>query len=143
MADSINVQTGTAREWAVLPPAGAFDLTPIEIPINMYSEITFAIAYGRSEDGGAITYTVEFSNDATNWYQISEVHSVTPVPGTDVVDLTQRVEMSYTATNDIVERFMTPSFTTPMQWVRILCRESGEIANPGLASVEYLIRGGI
>lgn len=145
MADSINIETGVARGWAILPAAGAFDATPIEIPINMYSEVTFAVAYqnGDEQGGGGLSYTIEFSNDATNWYRIAEVNSVVPVPGADVVDLTQRVEMSYTAVGTDVERFMTPSFTTPMKWIRILCKESGSIGSPGYASVEYLIRGGI
>jgi len=140
---AINYTIGEAREWAALPAAGAYDAAPMEFPIQSFSELSFGIRYRAALAGGAVTYTVEFSSDRVIWYRVAEVHSVTPVPGADVVDLTQRAEFSYMAVGIDPESFMTPSFTTPMAWARILFKETGQIGSPGSVSCEYLLRGGI
>lgn len=135
--------TGIARETASLPPAGAYD-DGLTIACNQYEQIDFLISYttdaGAGSPGG-VTYKLEWSNEGTRWYQICEVQAPVMVSGADIVDTTQRVEVSYVATTAGLERFMTPNFDIASQFVRIRVKENTNEANPGVVKIEYFMNG--
>lgn len=140
---SVNIMNGIARTFAVLPASGAFDSSLVSIPSNTFDQITFLIAYTRGASGGAITYKVEVSNDLSNWYQLCETQSGTVTPGSDTVDPSQRVAITYQSTSASQENFTSPTFSVVTKYYRIGVRESGVVGTPGSASVEYTLRGGV
>lgn len=133
--------SGTARASAVLQAAGAYDTSPIPLPDNTFTELTFFIAYTRGGAGGAISYKVEFSNDGFTWYQTAQFSPPAIAAGADSVFLTQRNELKYQATGATQERFTSPTFTVVGQFARISAKESGAVGTPGTALIEYHIRG--
>lgn len=140
---SVNMMSGVCRASAVLPAAGAFDATLVAIPSNTFDQITFLISYTRGAVGGAISYKVEVSNDLTTWYQLCETQSGTVTPGSDVVDPSQRVAITYQSASASQENFTSPTFSVVTKYYRIGVRESGVVGTPGSASVEYTLRGGV
>ena len=132
---------GVARVSSVLPGAGAYDSSPIEIPCNEYQEVTFLLAYTRRAAGGAVTHKVEFSLDKTNWFQASGTKSGLLAAGSDCVDLIQRVEVSYQATGAAIERVVTDSYKILGYYFRLACKESGIVGTPGTVAASYHLKG--
>lgn len=132
--------TGTARASAALPAAGAYDSSPTQISCDTFNELTFLVRYTRGGAGGAVTYKVEFSNDASIWYQNSDTEIGDVTAGSDTINLTQRAESSYQATSASAENFTTQTFTVLGNFCRIVMKESGAVGTPGTASCEFYLR---
>jgi hypothetical protein len=134
---------GVARVRGVLEDAGAYDVTPISIPCNQYSKIAFMIEYQGEmiQALGSLLYKIEWSNNNTNWYQVSETQAPAITAGMDLTLATQRAESEYTATTANIERFMTPNFEIGGQFVRIVFAEGTNKSNPGTVYAEYYMCG--
>lgn len=130
--------TGVAREYGILELNGAYDPSPLAIPCNQYSKISFLITY---EGNGSLLYKVEWSNDNVNWYQSSDSQSPVLVAGADTTIQTQRAEIEYTPTGATAESFMSPNFDVGAQFVRISCADGTLDRAQGSASVEYYMCG--
>ncbi len=76
-----------------------------------------------------------------DWYQVSEFQAPAIIAGADVVIAEQRAAIQYTATGAGQESFMSPTFTIAGNFVRISAQESGNIGAPGIAAIQYYLRG--
>ena len=144
----------TARATVVLPGAGAYDATPIELPCQEYDFMTLYIAYTRGDTGGAFKMKIEVSPDSSGdtWYR-STVYDAGAVAGgsdtdpslllyrkphgydagavaggSDTTSLFQREELQYTATGATVEKVVfRVTLDAGVQRVRIPCAEAGAV----------------
>lgn len=132
---------GTARAAAILPAAGAYDLSPTAIATENFNEASFMISYTRGGANGAITYKVELSEDGTDWFQTADVRPGAYTAGNDLVDPTQRVEFLYTATGNANEKVMSPTFIVAAKFFRVVAKESGNVGAPGTATIYYSLFG--
>lgn len=128
------------RPSAVLPAAGAYDVAPLSFTEDQGVEITFYFDYTRGGVGGAFQYKIETSIDGINWYQEASVQEVVIAAGSDLVALTQRVSVSYTATSASKESFVSSTFTVAANWIRINVKETGNVGAPGTLNINAYVR---
>jgi len=132
-----NVQT--ARVAAILPAAGAYDATPIEMPCSYFAYVTFYITYTPAQANGAVDFMIEVSPRSADaagvedWFQASIVAGGAVAPGADTTSLIQREEDSYTAVAVAAESFTygPVELCGTVERIRISCQESGVVGNPG------------
>lgn len=131
----------TARATVVLPGAGAYDATPIELPCQEYDFITLYIAYTRGDTGGAFKMKIEVSPDSSGdtWYRSTVYDAGAVAGGSDTTSLFQREELQYTATGATVEKVVfRVTLDAGVQRVRIPCAEAGAVGKPGTLGVRAL-----
>lgn len=130
----------TARASAALPAAGAYDASPVTIPDNQGAEVTFYFDYTRGGAAGAFQYKIENSIDGVNWYQQASVQELPIVAGTDLVAVSQRASISYTATGASKESFSSETLTVASTYIRILAKETGNVGSPGTLAITVFVR---
>lgn len=131
----------TARATVVLPGAGAYDATPIELPCQEYDFMTLYIAYTRGDTGGAFKMKIEVSPDSSGdtWYRSTVYDAGAVAGGPDTTSLFQREELQYTATGATVEKVVfRVTLDAGVQRVRIPCAEAGAVGKPGTLGVRAL-----
>jgi len=131
----------TARATVVLPGAGAYDATPIELPCQEYDFMTLYIAYTRGDTGGAFKMKIEVSPDSSGdtWYRSTVYDAGAVAGGSDTTSLFQREELQYTATGATVEKVVfRVTLDAGVQRVRIPCAEAGAVGKPGTLGVRAL-----
>lgn len=131
----------TARATVVLPGAGAYDATPIELPCQEYDFMTLYIAYTRGDTGGAFKMKIEVSPDTSGdtWYRSTVYDAGAVAGGSDTTSLFQREELQYTATGATVEKVVfRVTLDAGVQRVRIPCAEAGAVGKPGTLGVRAL-----
>lgn len=131
----------TARATVVLPGAGAYDATPIELPCQEYDFMTLYIAYTRGDTGGAFKMKIEVSPDSSGdtWYRSTVYDAGAVAGGSDTTSLFQREELQYTATGATVEKVVFHvTLDSGVQRVRIPCAEAGAVGKPGTLGVRAL-----
>jgi len=131
----------TARATVVLPGAGAYDATPIELPCQEYDFMTLYIAYTRGDTGGAFKMKIEVSPDSSGdtWYRSTVYDAGAVAGGSDTTSLFQREELQYTATDTTVEKVVFHvTLDSGVQRVRIPCAEAGAVGKPGTLGVRAL-----
>ena len=131
----------TARATVVLPGAGAYDATPIELPCQEYDFMTLYIAYTRGDTAGAFKMKIEVSPDSSGdtWYRSTVYDAGAVAGGSDTTSLFQREELQYTATGATVEKVVfRVTLDAGVQRVRIPCAEAGAVGKPGTLGVRAL-----
>jgi len=131
----------TARATVVLPGAGAYDATPIELPCQEYDFMTLYIAYTRGDTGGAFKMKIEVSPDSSGdtWYRSTVYDAGAVAGGSDTTSLFQREELQYTATDTTVEKVVFHvTLDSGVRRVRIPCAEAGAVGKPGTLGVRAL-----
>lgn len=131
----------TARATVVLPGAGAYDATPIELPCQEYDFMTLYVAYTRGDAAGAFKMKIEVSPDTSGdtWYQSTVYDAGAVAGGSDTTSLFQREELQYCATGVAVEKVVFHvTLDAGVQRVRIPCAEAGAVAKPGTLGIRAL-----
>jgi len=138
----VYLDTQTARASAVLEAAGAWDTAPTELFCYDFASATLSITYTRGAAGGAMDFYVETSPytadqvGVENWFQIDLYEGGPLVAGADTGSALQQEYLTYASGGAAAENF-TYSFNlgANAQRVRIVCRESGVVGNPGTVHV--------
>jgi len=131
-----------ARALAALPAAGAFDLTPTEMPCPGFDFVTLYISYNEDAGAtdGAVDIRIDVSPDSTGavWHQ-STAYSVGLVAaGADTISNMQREELSYQAVGADAEYWVygPVDLRGTVERMRVAAQESGDVANPGTCEIE-------
>jgi hypothetical protein len=120
-----------ARVSAVLPGAGAYDGSPLELYCAGFSTVTIFGKYTRAAGGGKTQIKIEVSNDAdgTDWYQVGAYTQPAVVSATDTTSLVQRNSVSYGSTAAGAQPFAFPGINIfGAERIRLPARESGGVA---------------
>ena len=129
----------TIRAAAALPAAGAWDATPLEPWPAGTRFATFYLTYTRGAAGGAVDFQLQFSPYAADlagvedWFDQSVFDAGAVVAGADTTSLIQRELMSYTSQGAAAEMFVWGPMEVDrtVERLRMRCRESGDVDNPG------------
>jgi hypothetical protein len=135
----------TARADAILLPAGAWDVAPVEIASAGYGWVRFYFAYqrGAQATAGAITFQYEISpyyadlSEDTDWITQTIYAPAPMTPCEDVCSEVQNETIRYCAVGSGVETFCSPPIHLAgcVERIRVPCQESGDTDNPGSAQV--------
>jgi len=134
-----------ARAEGALPAAGAWDATPAGLFVSEADEIALHVSYDgdAAAVNPAVDIRVEISprsvDHATlpNWFYPSVEQVAAFVAGVDMTSRVQRHSyITYTPTG-LTEETLTIQVRTGghVERLRVTCRESGWLANPGVVSV--------
>ena len=130
----------TLRASAVLPAAGAWDATPLEVIVSNLHWITLYISFTRGEAAGVLDLQLQWSPYSQtvavvqNWFPMTAYATGGVAAGADTTSLTQREIMSYTPTGAAIENFIygPVEFRDTAQRLRVLGRDIGvQVAEPG------------
>lgn len=132
-------QPATFRAWAALPAAGAWDPTPVELAVAGYRTMSLHLSYARGNVGGAFDFQVQVSPYSANqgagrdWFTQSIYGAGVVAAGTDTASLMQREYLTYQPVAGAVESFVfgPMDIGIAVERLRVVCRESGQIAQPG------------
>jgi len=127
------------RAWAALPAAGAWDLTPLELAVAGYRTMILYLAYERGDVNGAVDFQLQVSpysadqGNSRDWYSQGLYVSGIVAAGSDVQSNIQREYITYESTGAGVELFVYGGIDIgiAVERLRIVCRESGIVADPG------------
>lgn len=139
----IGVETlQTARAFAALPAAGAWDTTPTTLTIAGAQAVMLHLSYTRGGAGGAVDYQVQVSPysiaalvpaGAAQWIAAAEYLAGTLAAGADTASNIQREYVTYEATGAAQEAWAFGPIITSgqIERLRVVARESGAVATPG------------
>jgi hypothetical protein len=139
----IGVETlQTARAFAALPAAGAWDTTPTVLWVSGADRVLLHLSYTRGAAGGAVDYQVQVSpyslvalvpTGAAEWLTAAVYLAGTLAAGSDVASDIQREYVTYQATGAAQEAwtFGPISSEGQIERLRVVARESGAVATPG------------
>jgi len=127
------------RVNAILLPASAWDVAPLEFDCPYAGSVTLFVAYIRGGAAGAMDmqievspYTADVTAPAPSWFTQSLYEPVNVVAGTDANSIIQRELVTYTAIGAALETFVYQvGVAEDIQRVRVGCRESGNVGAPG------------
>ena len=138
------------RASAVLPAAGAWDPTPVEIEVPTTGELVLSLSYTRGAGGGAFDWQVEYSiySDPTTvpvgaleWVPQTEFDPTAVAAGVDTQIRGQRSYQTYQATGAAQEglsHFI--NWKGAIERVRVRARESGVVGSPGTLQISGVLR---
>ena len=149
--DPDQLYLAVTRVSAILLPASAWDVTPIELEAAHANHISFYFTYTRGGAAGAFDYRIQstpYSLDAgvaagaQVWSQFSTLDPAAVVAGVDVTGFVQRRDTTYTATGAAVESFAIGPFELlgTIERIRVGARESGNAGAPGTLQIQALLR---
>ena len=133
-----------ARVAGVLPAAGAWDGTPLELDCAPYQFATLFMVYteGVQAADGAVDFMIEISMDSAGdtWHQLTEYAPAVLAAGSDSQSFIQREFITYTAVAAAIEEFVygAVELRGTIQRIRITARESGVTGTPGIFGVRVL-----
>jgi len=132
----------TMRASAVLPGAGAFDASPLEVPCQDFKFVTLYITYTRGGAGGAVTLRIEVSPDTSGntWYRSGLYEPAAVASGSDATSELQREFIKYGSTAAGAEYVVFGPLVLQggIQRMRIACAESGAVGTPGTCAIRAL-----
>ena len=137
------VRGDAAAGQVILPAAGAWDATPLEIDCSPFGAVALHFAYTRGGAAGAFDFRLEISPFGVDqavfqdWYQGALYDAGVLAAGTDVASAIQREAITYVATGATVETFIYGpiSLDGTVQRIRIPAAESGNVGAPGSLSI--------
>lgn len=137
------LEVQTVRAAAILPAAGAWDATPLELHCSKFDFVTFYITYTRGAVGGAVDFALQVSPRTTDlagvedWFQQAILAGGAVAANADTTSLTQREVISYGATAAAAESFVygPVELRGTVERLRMPCCESGDTDNPGTAHI--------
>ena len=132
----------TLRPRALLPLVGAWDAVPVEAICAEYSRVTLYISYAEEDPAGAMDFQVQISPFSENqltlesWFDLTAYAVGAVVSGADTQSLVQANYVTFepVSTDDEGFAFLIELDET-VQRIRVLCRESGAVADPGYCRV--------
>lgn len=132
----------TARAAAALPAAGAWDAAPLELYCAGYRICNLYIVYTRAAAGGAMDFQLQVSprsadaGGVEDWFAASAYDVGAVAAGVDTASAIQREVITYTSTAAGAEDFVFAFVLGPgVERIRIPCRESGVVGNPGAVHI--------
>ena len=136
----------TARAEAALPAAGVWDATPTEFFVSGASTMRLQFTYTRAAAGGAFDFQIETSiyavaanapTGAGEWADPSVEAVGAVVAGVDTQSLIQDGYDTFTSSGADAETFTygPVQLNGTIERVRVPCRESGAVGNPGTLTV--------
>lgn len=134
------------RPSAALAAAGAWDAAPVAFFATGSSFLTLSFTYINQNGGGAFDWQLEVSiysavgnvpAGASEWVTQSIYAAGAVAPGVDTASQIQREYQTYTATGVATEDFAFGpiALRRNIERIRVLARESGNVANPGVLSI--------
>ena len=139
-----NIQT--ARVSAILVAAGAWDVTPLELPCPYFDFVSLSFTYTRGGAAGAFDWQLWTSlysvvglvlAGAQEWQAPPVYASGAVVAGVDTQSLTQNEYETYTPVDAAVHSFIygpVPLRGT-IERIRVRARESGNVGAPGTLAI--------
>ena len=132
----------TMRASAALPAAGAWDAAPTEQSVAGAGSVLLTFTYTRGAAGGAFDWQVQASPYAVaanvpagagEWGDESLHAAGAVVAGADTQSLVQAEYQTFTSQGAVAETFVYGpiEFDHTVERLRIPCRESGVVGNPG------------
>jgi len=138
-----------ARVSAVLLGAGAWDVAPLEIVTAGAERATLHFTFTRGGAAGAFDFQIQasafsldalISTGAAIWSTQALYAAGALAAGVDTTSATQRELITYTATAAPAESFVYGPFAlSNVERLRIMARESGNLAAPGTLQIELRI----
>lgn len=132
----------TLRADAALAAAGAWDAAPTEIAVIGFDQITLFLSYDEAAavaGNGAVDWYLEYSPYAADvvgvdsWFQMSLYAAGVMAAGADIQSRLQREYITYDSTAAASEAFVYGpiDLKQTIERLRLVARESGDVANPG------------
>lgn len=134
----------TIRVAAALAGAGAWDAAPLEFACAGFRSLTLYMAYTRGAANGAFDYEIYYSPysadlvaPAVSWFSMTIYDAGALAAGTLVQSRIQSEYITYQAVTGNPEGIVTSAFNLVegAERIRIPCRESGALANPGTLQI--------
>ena len=133
------------RVSGALAAAGAWDATPLETSALGAGGISFSFTYTRGAVGGAFDWQMEASiygvaanvpAGSAEWIPESLYAAGVLAAGADAQSRAQREYQTYAAVGAAAESFIYAlRVGTPIERIRVICRESGAVGTPGTVQV--------
>ena len=137
------------RVSGALAAAGAWDAAPLESSAMGASGISISFTYTRGAVGGAVDWQIEVSlygvaadapAGAAEWISESLYSAGVLTAGADVQSRVQREYQTYQSQGAAAEDFVYAlGLSTPIERIRVTCRESGVIGTPGTAQITAIL----
>jgi len=137
------------RVSGALAAAGAWDATPLESSAMGAGGISFSFTYTRGAAGGAFDWQIEVSlygvaanvpAGSVEWIPESLYAAGVLAAGVDTQSRVQREYQTYQSQAAAVESFVfVLGLSTPIERIRVTCRESGVILTPGVVQVSAIL----
>ena len=135
-----------ARISAVLPAAGAWDTTPLELVTAYASFAQIGLTYTRGAVNGAVDYQIEVSlysgaaivpAGAAEWLEQTVIAIGALVPGADTQSATQAEYQTFQAASAAAETVTLAPIELGgvVERMRIRARESGVVGTPGTCQI--------
>jgi len=132
----------TFRADAILPAAGAWDASPVEVPVIAFDKLTLYFSYDEDAGvagAGAFDFYIEYSPysidqvGVENWFRMALYAAGVMAAGTDIQSNIQREYITYDSIGATAETFVYGplDISKTVERMRIVARESGEVGNPG------------
>lgn len=134
----LNVAQQVLRATAALPAAGAYDASPVPMPVAGWKRLTLFCSYTQGAAGGSVRMLMQFAiaGAPTTWYRPTNYRAGGFVAGADVDSSLQCESLLYTATAAGVERFIYDmDLPSNVEYVRVACAEVGAQAKPGTMAI--------
>lgn len=144
------IKEGIARSLITLPGGAALDPSPMLLEVSNLNQISFNIFYTPSTAGNSLNYKVQRANRVPNgtpaggslkWTTVAYIEAEALTPGTDQVNKTQKLIVSYGGTSDDVagnsDGFTSPSFIVGGSWMRIVFSETVISGAAGTVYAEF------
>ena len=131
----------TARVFAILPAAGAWDAAPTEMACPGFDYVTLYVSYIEGAvPGGAVDFRIEISPDSTGavWHRLSVQALGALAPGADVESDIQAGDFSFNPTTVNREYFSYGPIQLggTVERIRVAAQETGQVATPGSCEIE-------
>jgi len=147
---SINVAAQSiARVSAILLPAGAWDVMPLEIVTAGAERGELHFTYTEGAQAGGFDFQIHISGysldalistGAAIWDTQALYAAGVLAAGVDTTSATQRELITYTVTGAGAESFVYGPFAmSNVERMRVRARESGDVANPGVLQIDLRI----
>ena len=137
------------RVSAALGAAGAWDAAPLESSAMGASGVSISFTYTRGAAGGAVDWQVEVSlyavavnapAGAAEWISESLYAAGVLAAGADTQSRVQREYQTYQSQGAAAEDFVYAlGLSTPIERIRVTCRESGVVLTPGTVQVTAIL----
>jgi hypothetical protein len=127
------------RAAAILPAAGAWDATPLEINTVGVRYAQFYLSYMRAAVGGAVDFYFEISAMSVDalappiWWRQTIFAGGVVAANVDIQSRLQCEYITYGATSALLENFVygVVDLGLSAERIRMFARESGVVGNPG------------
>jgi len=133
------------RVSGALAAAGAWDAAPLETSAMGASGVSISFTYTRGALNGAFDWQIDISlygvaanvpAGSAEWIPESLYAAGVLAAGADVQSRVQREYQTYQAVAAAAESFIYAlSLGTPIERLRVRCRESGVVGTPGIVQV--------